>query len=112
MLYDNLEATRCREFAIVKEATRKVDKNADAMVCANSHCKEEISMIVSMFLFLFYYALYIFATGKRVNHGGDYGLEIPANFYFHESKKAIKLAKNKTTKMKENLNKTVKHCLK
>ena len=92
-LYDNLEATRCREFAIVKEATRNVDKNADVMVRANSQCKEEISMIVSMFLFLFYCALDIFATGKRVNHGGDYGLEIPANFYFHESKKAIKLAK-------------------
>ena len=33
------------------------------------------------------------STGKRVNHGGEYGLEIPANFHFNGPGKANKLAK-------------------
>ena len=40
-------------------------------------------MILCMFLYLPRCALDIFATGKRVNHGRDYGLEIPANFHFY-----------------------------
>ena len=35
----------------------------------------------------------IFATGKGVNHGGQYELEIPANLHFYLCEKAIKLAK-------------------
>ena len=50
-------------------------------------------MIKSMFLSLSRCTLDIFATGKRVNHGGEYGLEIPANFSFYGPEKAIKLAK-------------------
>ena len=38
-------------------------------------------------------ALDIFATGKPVNHGGEYGLENPENFHFYGSEKAIKIAK-------------------
>ena len=33
-----------------------------------------------------------FATGKRVNHGGEYR-EIPANIYLYGPEKFIKLAK-------------------
>ena len=57
-------------------------------------------MIVFMFQSLHYCALDIFATGKPVNHGGKYGLGIPANFHFYGPEKAIKLAKklkNKNT---------------
>ena len=39
-----------------------------------------------------HYALNIFATGKRVNHGGKYGLETPENFHFYGPEKAIKVA--------------------
>ena len=39
-------------------------------------CAIEVSMIVSMFLFLPRRALNILATRKRVNHGGEYGVEI------------------------------------
>ena len=35
----------------------------------------------------------IFATGKRVNHEGEYGLEIPVNFHFYEPERSIELAK-------------------
>ena len=34
----------------------------------------------------------IFATGKHVNHGGEYGLEISTTFHFYGPKKAMKLA--------------------
>ena len=68
-------------------------------------------MIVSMFLSLTHCALNIFATGKRVNHGGECELEIPASFHFHGPGKVIKLAK-KITKIEENLSVTVTHLLK
>ena len=73
----------------MKEPTNKVEKNAFAVVRTNSHCERdgsrwatEISTIVSMFLSLLRYALDVFATGTRVNHGDEYGLEIPATFLF------------------------------
>ena len=58
-------------------------------------CKQQnISVIVvSMFLSLPYCTLDISAVGICVNHGCEYGLEIPKNFHFYEPEKAIKLAK-------------------
>ena len=56
-------------------------------------------------------ALNIFATGKLVNHGGKWGLEIPEKFQFYGLENAIKLAK-KIIKIGENVNETVKLCLK
>ena len=65
-----------------------------------------------MFLSLPHCALDIFATGKLINHGGEYGLEILANFYFYVPEKTIKLAKIKITKVGESLNGIAKQCLK
>ena len=82
----------------VKERTNGVEKNAVARVRTNSYCKGKVvghvSLIVSMFLFLPYCTLGIFATGKRVNHGVEYGLEIPVNFHFYGTEKVIKLTRN------------------
>ena len=50
-------------------------------------------MIVSMFLSLPHCGLDSFATGKRVNHTGEYGPEIPASSHFYGPEKAFKLAK-------------------
>ena len=58
-------------------------------------------MIVSMFLSLLRSTLDVFATGKHVNHGGEYGLEIPAIFLFYGPKKIIKLAKDEITRSKK-----------
>ena len=84
----------------VKEPTNKVDKNAVAVVHTNFHCKEvvghvqqNIFMIASLFLSLSHCALYIFANGKSINHGGEYGLEIPEKFNFSGPEKTIKMAK-------------------
>ena len=50
-------------------------------------------MIVSMFLSLSHCASDIIATGKRIKHGGECGLEIPAKYHFYGLEIAIKLAK-------------------
>ena len=68
-------------------------------------------MIVSMFLSLLCCVLDIFATVKRVNHGGEYGMEIPAIFLFCGPEKIIKLAKDEI-QIEENVKETVKQCLK
>ena len=52
-----------------------------------------------------------FVTGKSVNNGGEYGPEIPADFNFC-GKRPLNWIENKITKIVENRNKTVKHCLK
>ena len=57
------------------------------------HVQQNISMIVSILLSLLRCVLDIFANVKRVNHGGEYGLETPANVYLYEPEKIIKLAK-------------------
>ena len=50
-------------------------------------------MTVCMSLSLLHCTLDIFVTGKRVTHGGEYGLEIPATFHFYALEKAIELSK-------------------
>ena len=53
----------------------------------------EYATAISIIVSLAHCALDIFATRKRVNQGGKYGLEIPANFYFYGHGKTITLAK-------------------
>ena len=77
--------------------TNEVDKNAVAVVCANSRrhgwpYATTIFIITSMFLFLPHCVSDIFATKKGVNHKCEYRLEISSNFRFHGPEKAIKLA--------------------
>ena len=74
----------------VKEPRNEVDKTVFSLVRTNSHCKGEVVVLYRCF------DLDTFATGKRVNHRDEYGLEIPTNLQFlnfHDSEKAIKLAK-------------------
>ena len=101
-------------FKIRKRASQQVDENAVAVVRTNSFCKEEvfghvqqnISTIASMFLSLLHCAFDLLKIVKRVDHGGEYGLKIPANFHSYGPGKVIKPQDQKKLK------KTVKHCLK
>ena len=76
----------------VKEPTNEVDKNDNAVICTTSYFKEEvvrhmlqnISVILSMFLSLPHYTLV-----KCINHGGEYGLEIPAILIFVDLKRLL-----------------------
>ena len=95
-------------------------KNAVPVIRINSYSKEllvghvlkNMSKIVFMLLSLPHCALGIFVTGKRINRGGGYGLEIPANFYFYGPEKAINWLGNKINKIEEKLKENIKHCLK
>ena len=84
----------------MKEPTNEVDKNAISVACTNSHCKEEVVLatcsrnlhdwiLVSIPVPLQFGR----STGKHVNHGAEYGLEIPTNFHFYRPEKTIKLVK-------------------
>ena len=74
--------------------------------------KEYVQDCIYTFLSLPYCALDIFVTGKRINRGGGYGLEIPANFYFYGPEEAISWFKNKINIIEEKLKDYVKDCLK
>ena len=103
-----------------KESTNEMDKTAVAAIRISSYSEETVvghvpkimSKIVFMFLSLPHFALDIFVTGKRVNRGGGYGLEVPANFYFYDPEKSIDWLKNKINKIEEGLKENLKHCLK
>ena len=82
----------------MKEPPNEVDKTVFSLVRTNSHCKGEVVVHVQQKFLRLYrcFNLDTFATGKHVNHRDEYGLEIPTNLQFlnfHDSEKAIKLAK-------------------
>ena len=76
------ECLRC-----AKEPENEVDKHAVAVVRINSRNEEvvvgHVPMVISMYLPLPRCTLSVEVTGKRINRGAGYGLEIPAKFHFH-----------------------------
>ena len=50
--------------------------------------------------------------GKRLNRGGDYGLEITVIYHFHGQEKLINLAVKKLQPVKSQLDCQVSKCLK
>ena len=103
-----------------KEPTNEMDKTVVAVIRMNSysedvvvrHLPKNMSKIVFMFLSLPHCTLEIVVTGKRINRGSGYGLEIPANFHVYGPEKAINWLKNKINNIEEKLKKNVIHCLK
>ena len=51
-------------------------------------------------------------TGKRVNRGAGYGLEIPVQYRFIGAKKAVEWAEKNIKKVFENMNKKFNKCVK
>ena len=90
-----------------------MDKTAVAAIRINSYSEEgavgpvpkNMSKIVFMIQSLPRCALDIFVTGKRINSGGGYGLDIPANFYFYDPENTINWLKNKINKIRRNIKK-------
>ena len=64
-----------------------------------------------MFLSLPGCTLSIEVTGKRVNRGAGYGLEIPANFHFYGPENAIVWIKSAITNIEKKLSQNVNRCL-
>ena len=96
-----------------KVPSNEMDKTAVAVIRINSYSEEVVvgpvpKNMSKMFLFLPHCAFDIFVTGKRINRGGGYGLEIPANFYFNGPEKAINWLKNKINKIEKKLKENLK----
>ena len=51
-------------------------------------------------------------TGKRINGGARYGLEIPVQSVFNGNEKALQWAKKNLDNIDANVNKKVGRCLK
>ena len=51
-------------------------------------------------------------TGKRVNRGAGYGLEIPVQYRFIGTKKAVEWAEKRIQKVLENIDKKFSKCVK
>ena len=65
-----------------KESTNEVNKHAVAVVRIYSFSKEVVVGHVLKFISMFV-SMSLSVTGKRVNRGAGYGLEISANFHFY-----------------------------
>ena len=104
----------------VVEPTNEVEKHAVAVVCINSLSKEVvvgpvpkfISMIVSLFFSLPRCTRSIEVTGKHVNRGAGYGLEIPTKFHFCGPENATVYIKSKIMNIEKKLSQNVNRCLK
>ena len=51
-------------------------------------------------------------TGKRINRGAGYDLEIPVEYVFNGNEKALQWAKKNLDNIDANINKKVGKCLK
>ena len=104
----------------MKKPTNEVDKHAVAVVCINflskevvvGHVPKFIFMIVSMFLSLPGCTLSIGVTGKSVNRGAGYELEILANFHFYDPENAIVWIRSKIANIEKKLSQIANRCLK
>ena len=106
-----------------KESTNEMDKTAVAVIRINfysekvvvGHVPKNMSKIyvpIPAQLCLGHLCNQLQINHQPINRGGGYGLEIPANLYFHGPEKLINWLKNKINKTEEKLKENVKHCLK
>ena len=65
------------------------------------HLPQNILKVVSLYLSLPHCYRELEVTGKCVNHGGSYGLEILARFHFYVPEKVIQWLEMGLTKIEE-----------
>ena len=77
------------------------------------HLPENIAKLCFLFLKVPFTSIKAEVTGKRVNRGGGFGLEVPVIYYFSGPRKHIDWTKEKLKIRMENLEKKkTKKCLK
>ena len=76
------------------------------------HVPINLSKILHQFLKIPNCTIGCNVTGKRVNRGAGYGLEIPVQYIFVGAEKAVEWAEKYIRKVFENVNKKVIKCLK
>ena len=97
------------------EDGNEYDKNAVPVMIdgkTGGHIPKNLSKTFKHCLTLANCTIKCTVIGKCVNHGAGYGLEIPANFKFLGSAKAIQWAENAVKKVIQSIDKRVKHCKK
>ena len=97
------------------EDGNEYDKNAMAVIIdgeTGGHIPKNLSKTFERFLTLPNCVIKCTVTGKRVNHGAAYGLEIPVNFKLLGPAKAIQWAEMAVKKVIQNIDQRVKHCKK
>ena len=63
------------------------------------------------FLSLANHTIRVLVTGKRINRGAGYGLEIPVECVFNGNEKTLQWAKKNLDNIDANVNKKVGRCL-
>ena len=76
------------------------------------HVPKNLSKIFHQFMKIPNRTIACKVTGKRVNRGAGYGLEIPVQYRFIGAEKAVKWAETNIKKVFENINKKVNKCVK
>ena len=102
------------------EPSNEVDENAIVIIRTDSlrnesivgHVPQNISKICLLFLRVPNTSITAQVSGKRLNRGGGYGLEIPVIYRFHGQEKLINWIVKKIEAIKSELDCKVSKCLK
>ena len=100
-----------KDLYLEPEDGNEYDKNAMAVIIdgeTGGHIPKNLSKTFERFLTLPNCVIKCTVTGKRVNHGAAYGLEIPVNFKLLGPTKAIQWAEMDVKKVIQNINQRVK----
>ena len=98
-----------------KEEQNIHDKFAVAIVCQDTvvgHVPKILSSIFWKFLSLPDTSVQVQVTGKRVNRGSGYGLEIPVKFIFQGTSRAINWIRKRISEVDDGVQAKVDRCLK
>lgn len=76
------------------------------------HVPKNLSKLFNQFLKIPNCTIGCKVTGKRVNRGAGYGLEIPVQYRFNGAEKAVEWAEKNIKKVFMNLNKKIEKCMK
>ena len=79
--------------------------------CVVGHVPFLYSSLFKKFLSLPNHTIRVLVTGKRINRGAGYGLEIPVDYVFNGNEKALQWAKKNLDDIDERVNKKVGRCL-
>ena len=95
-----------------KDAVAIIRKDCFGKDTVVGHLPQNIAKLSSLFLKVQNTSITAIVTGKRLNRGGGYGLEVPVTFTFYGPKKLMDWAKNKLEVVKDDLEKKYNKCLK
>ena len=102
-------------FCLKSENENQHDKFAVAIVLKErivGHVPKNLSKILHQFKKIPNCTIGCKVTGKRVNRGAGYGLEIPVQYRFIGAEKAVEWAKKNKKNAFETINKKVNKCVK